>query len=77
MSAEGALIETSCRLLPGRRLVLHLSFTTCAVTTWSSVLRCTVFHASADRIAYRGAVVFDRRLQWIIDATGVAGALVE
>jgi hypothetical protein len=77
VSAGGALIETTSRLLPGRRLVLQLSFASCAVAIPGSVLRCTVFHASVDRIAYRGAVGFDRRLHWIIDATGTAAALVD
>jgi hypothetical protein len=77
VSAEGALIETAYQLFPGRRLVLQLSFATCVVAIGSSVLRCVVSHASADRIAYRGGLVFDRRLRWIVDTTGVVSALVD
>ncbi len=45
--------------------------------TARAVLRCAVCHLSADRIAYRGALIFERRLQWITDATGVPGALLD
>jgi hypothetical protein len=77
VSTEGALIETACRLLPGRRLILQLKFASCAVALRVAVLRCTVFHASVDRITYRGALAFDRRMHWIADGDGVVGALVE
>jgi hypothetical protein len=77
VSAEGALIETAYRLLPGRRLDLQLSFATGTVAMRGSVLRCTVSHASVDRIAYRGALLFDRRLPWLVDANGAVGALVD
>jgi len=77
ISAEGASIETTYRLLPGRRLILQLKFATCAVAVRGSVLRCTVFQASVDRIAYRGALIFERRLHWIIDANGPSSAVVD
>jgi hypothetical protein len=77
VSTEGAAIETAHRLLPGRRLTLHLSFATCALAIRSSVVRSVVSHASADRIVYRGALAFEQRLQWIIDAAGAAGVLLE
>src|SRR4051794_30226975 len=50
ISAEGASIESTYRLLPGRRLILQLKFAACGVAIRGSVLRCTVFQASADRI---------------------------
>jgi hypothetical protein len=77
LSGDGALIETACRLLPGRRLILQLSFVTGAVAIRSSVLRCDVCHVSADRIAYRGALVFERRLRWTRDASGSVAVLVD
>jgi hypothetical protein len=77
VSVEGALIETAGRLHPGRRLILQLKFATCAVAVRGVVLRCTVFHASVDRIAYRGALVFERRLHWVVDANGVTGGAVD
>jgi hypothetical protein len=77
VSAGGASIETAYQLLPGRRLILQLSFATCALTIQSSVLRCIVSHTSSARIAYRGGLAFERRLRWIVDATGVAGELVD
>jgi hypothetical protein len=64
-------------LLPGRRIDLQLSFATHVVAVRASVLRCAVCQASVERIAYRGAVGFDRPLYWITDANGVAGGLVE
>lgn len=76
VSAQGALIESAYRLLPGRRLDLQLSFATGMVVVRGSVLRCAVCYASVDRMAYRGALVFDQRLHWIIEADGVTGALV-
>jgi hypothetical protein len=77
VSAEGALIETAGRLLPGRRLILQLKFATGVVALRGAVLRCTVYHASVDRIAFHGALAFDRRLHWIVDPNGVTGGVVE
>jgi hypothetical protein len=76
ISAQGALIESAYQLLPGRRLDLQLSFATGVVVVRGSVLRCTVCYASVDRMAYRGALAFDGRLHWIIEADGVNGASV-
>jgi hypothetical protein len=76
ISAQGAAIESAYQLLPGRRLDLHLSFAAGAVVVRGLVLRCTVCFASVDRVTYRGALAFDRRVHWIIDADGVTGALV-
>jgi hypothetical protein len=77
VSAEGAAIETAYQLLPGRRLILQLTFANGAVAIRSCVSRCTVSHASAERVAYRGGLVFERRLRWIIDQSGVTGALMD
>jgi hypothetical protein len=76
ISAQGASIESAYQLLPGRRLDLQLSFATGPVVVRGSVLRCTVCYASADRLIYRGALAFDRRLDWITEADGVTGAAV-
>jgi hypothetical protein len=73
VSAGGALIETTHRLLPGRWLDLQLVFATGVVTIRGSVLRCAVSHASTDRITYRGGLSFERQLLFINDAHGVAG----
>ncbi len=74
--AEGALIETAHRLLPGRRLELQLTFATGVVSMAGTVLRCSVSHASIDRIAYRGAIGFERRLLLASAASGAVGASV-
>jgi len=76
ISPQGAFIESAYQLLPGRRLDLQLSFATGVVVVRGSVLRCTVCYASVDRMAYRGALAFDRPLHWIIQAEGVTSVLV-
>jgi hypothetical protein len=77
VSAGGALIETSYRLLPGGRVVLQLSCATSALSIRSAVLRCAVCHLSADSIVYRGALIFERRLRWRTDGTGTLGVLLD
>jgi hypothetical protein len=56
VSAGGALIETSPRLLPG--------------SIRGQVLRCAVVRVRPTWVCYRGAIAFDRHLPWFVDERG-------
>ena len=62
LSAGGALIETDCRLMPGARVELHLGEPSDRVAVTGRILRCQVSTVERERIRYRGAVAFERRL---------------
>jgi len=67
LSAGGALIETSHRLLPGTRVELHVERSDRSIAVRGSVLRCAVSHVQASSLSYRGAIGFDRHLPWFVD----------
>jgi len=67
VSAAGALIETSQRLLPGTSIEICFDQDKRLPAVRGKVLRCTVTHLLPDQVCYRGAIVFDRRLPWLAE----------
>ena len=69
VSAGGALIETSHRLLPGASVELHMESNKRVISIHGRVLRCSVVRVRATFVCYRGAIGFDRHLPWF-EASG-------
>jgi hypothetical protein len=66
LSADGALIESRRRLLPGACVDLHLqSIGRAAEIVRGEILRCAVAGLRENAISYRGAISFERRLWWL------------
>jgi len=68
ISAGGALIQTSHRLLPGARIEIHLRTMSEVHVAKGCVIRCRVVRLRADAITYEGAVAFDRVASWLLPA---------
>ena len=66
VSAGGALIETSLRLLPGTAVELQVETGTNRANVRGRVLRCAVVRLRPTWVCYRGAIAFDRHLPWFI-----------
>jgi hypothetical protein len=67
VSAEGALIETSHRLLPGTCVELHVETRSHRTNVRGRVLRCAIVLVRPSWVCYRGAIGFDRHLPWLLD----------
>jgi hypothetical protein len=67
VSAAGALVETTHRLLPGTDVDLHLETSRGRATVRGRVLRCAVSCLRSASVCYRGAIAFDRHLPWFAD----------
>ena len=67
ISAQGALIETAHRLLPGAPLELQLETARDRTAMRGRVVRCSVAGVLASAVWYHGAIHFDRSLSWFID----------
>ena len=67
VSAGGALIETTHRLLPGAAVELHVETRSHRTNVRGRVLRCAVVIVRPSWICYRGAIGFDRQLPWLLD----------
>ena len=67
VSAGGALIDTTYRLLPGTSVELHVETRTRQTRIRGQVLRCSVVSLRSAHVCYRGAIRFDRHLPWIAD----------
>jgi hypothetical protein len=67
VSAGGALIETSQRLLPGTSVELLVEKNTDRANVRGRVLRCAVVRLRPTWICYRGAIAFDRHLPWFVE----------
>ena len=70
VSAGGALIETSHRLLPGASVELQVATGTDRASLRGRVLRCAVVRVRPTWVCYRGAIAFDRHLPWFVDQHG-------
>jgi hypothetical protein len=71
VSAGGVLLETSHRLMPGSSVVLHLRRESLPIEVVTGrVLRCRVARLEPSIVSYRGAVAFDRMLEWFTDQGG-------
>jgi hypothetical protein len=66
VSAMGAMVETSYRLLPGTSVELHLETETAHTNVRGRVLRSTVVRIRPSSVCYRGAIAFDRDLPWYV-----------
>ena len=64
VSAGGALVECARRLLPGTVIDLRLVAGEECTSVRGLVLRCAVVRLKPTSICYRGAIAFDRDLQW-------------
>ena len=60
LSSGGALVEGGARLLPGTHVDVHVVTREGRLLVRSRVVRAWVSALSADSVAYRGALVFDR-----------------
>jgi len=72
VSAGGALIETSQRLLPGSAVELQVDKGADRATVRGRVLRCAVVRLRPTWVCYRGAIAFDRHLPWFVEERGEA-----
>ena len=63
-STHGALIETACRLLPGRTLELQLERSGQRSTVRGRVLRSKVVRVLPSSLVYQGAIGFEKPLAW-------------
>lgn len=70
VSAGGALIETTHRLLPGTSVELHMESDTRRTSVRGRILRCAVVRVRPTFVCYRGAIAFDRHLPWLVDTSG-------
>ena len=70
VSAGGALIETSHRLLPGSSVELQVDTGTDRASVRGRVLRCAVVRVRPTWVCYRGAIAFDRHLPWFVEQRG-------
>lgn len=66
ISAGGALIETSHRLLPGTSVELHVETRSHRTNVRGRVLRCAIVLVRPSWVCYRGAIGFDRHLPWLV-----------
>ena len=67
VSAGGALIETTVRLLPGTSVELQVETGTDRTAVRGQVLRCVVVRLRPTWVCYRGAIAFDRHLPWFVE----------
>ena len=66
VSAGGALLETTHRLLPGTSVELQFETSVERATVRGRVLRCAVARLRSTSVCYRGAIGFDRHLPWFV-----------
>lgn len=71
VSAGGALVETTYRLLPGSPIELHVATNERRASVRGGVLRSAVVGVRATGMCYRSAIRFDHLLSWFVD--GEAG----
>jgi hypothetical protein len=67
VSAAGALIETNQRLLPGTSIEICFDQDKRLPPVRGRVLRCAVAHLGPDQVNYRGAILFDHRITWLVE----------
>lgn len=66
ISAGGALIETTHRLLPGTPVELHVETRSHRTNVRGRVLRCAIVLVRPSWVCYRGAIGFERHLPWLV-----------
>ena len=76
VSAVGALVEGGARLLPGTHVDVHVLSASGRILMRSRIVRAFVSEVTSDRIAYRGAIAFERPVDvGGYSVPGVAGAV--
>jgi hypothetical protein len=73
VSAGGALVETTHRLLPGAEVELHMETNRQRATVRGRVVRCHVERVGPAAVSYRGGIHFDACLPWFAPDGGSAG----
>jgi len=68
VSAGGALIEISQRLLPGSAVDLQLATAHRRTSLRGRVLRCAVTRLHSTSVSYRAAIAFDRQWPCFVEA---------
>jgi len=83
VSAGGALVETTRRLLPDAFVEVFMETESRRTNLRGRVLRCAVVSVRATAVRYRAAIQFDAYLPWfveddgyVIHRSGVAGQAV-
>ena len=74
ISAGGALIDTTHRLLPGSSVELLVERNHYRASVRGRVLRCAVVRVRPSAVCYRGAIGFDRCLPWFVEPERVDAA---
>lgn len=69
VSAGGAFIELSRRLLPGSVVDLQVDTAERRTTLRGRVLRCAVVRLRSTSVWYRAAIAFDHQWLWLGDGT--------
>ena len=67
VSAGGALVETTHRLLPGTSVELQVETRSDRTHVRGRVLRCAIVLVRPSWVCYRGAIEFDRHLPWLLE----------
>ena len=67
VSAGGALVETTYRLLPGSSIELHVATTERRTLMRGGVLRSAVVGVRAAGMCYRSAIGFNLQLSWFVE----------
>jgi len=68
ISPGGMLIECARRLMPGAGIELQLQREGRGVEIIRGrVLRCSIVRLRPDAVNYRGAIAFERRIEWLAD----------
>lgn len=75
ISATGALVEGTLRLAPGARVDIHLMTRNGRVLVRTRVVRAYVSELRADRVRYRGALLFDQAVDTTAYGYSMPGSL--
>jgi hypothetical protein len=75
VSAGGALVETTSRLLPGARIDLLVEGETRRTTCPGRVLRCAVVRLRPTVVCYQAAIAFDQALRWFLGDASIGYAI--
>jgi hypothetical protein len=73
LSDDGALVEGEVRLLPGTHVEVHVMTREGRILARSRVVRAHVSQVRADRVLYRGGLMFER----VVDTTPYGYAVPE
>ena len=75
LASGGACLETARRLLPGAHIDITLVRQDGSTSHGCRVLRCAIVRLTADTIAFRAAVQFNRSVPWFASSAIVVQSL--